>query len=770
MFRRQKKEDRTYLLDGVWSADTMLAQQSEHRALTLLLKAGVVYCLVGGGMGCLLSALTVDYHAVALQLMLLLTSIVLAFLYYNHLSENVGYILIFIVMLAGAYLLRNYINSGFYSVMNDLAEAISDYFESDAVRSYGERITNRALAVTISMCYIGVVCCLIINILVSRNMRYLMLFLAVAFCLFMPLYLELEPQLFYVVQFLWGMFMVYMLRRSHHYKLTVSNRKYKQKKNRFSYIYSIRTIVQAGMITGAVILAVSVFMAVIAPKELYHEKHPSGTWKKQTAETVENLSIVGVAGLFNFYDNVGGLTSGRLGGVSSIRLDYETDLTLTFVPTSEERFYLRQFVGGEYLPVANRWEAVPELSLQMEEALQQSYQKGESGIGRGRIQVDNVAGETGVYLPYFSTEIDKSVWTGRSQSYTYYNTDYMYNVRHPIPGINWRQEKNRELYLDMPVQDAEAVDKTIERAGMASSLSPVENVAKLGSYFAENIPYSYKPGITPYRKDFVHYFLLENRRGYCAHFASAATLIFRRLGIPARYVEGYAIDPDDIGEEGQMLMDANVEDYHQGYTELSQSGVIRVNVVDANAHAWVEIWLEGQGWRVVDITPAAEGSEEGQSVWNTFMRIFGGRPGSETAEGIDTNGSQAEEEREKNNQNLRSLLQITAGALGMILFLFLLVIGIRFSYRRICYVRMERNDKLVHYYQRYIRKMGHDVMGLKERNNYEEQINLLLARGKLKLEAEEKKRFLSIMERAGFGPHEISEEDDKWLRGKLRKE
>lgn len=766
MFRKRKKAEKEYLADGVWSVDTVLAQQSESRILTLFLKALMVYCLVAGGMGSLLSALDVEYHVVIVQLVILTASVLFVFLYYNYIIENIGYLLIFVLMVMAAYLLRNYINSGFYGVMNDLAEAVSEYFESDAMRSYGERISNRLLAITVSMCYIGVVCCLIVNILVSRNMRYLLIAMAMVFCLFMPLYLELEPQLFYVIQFLWGIFMTYMIHRSRHYKLETSDKKYKRNKQAFSYIYSIRTMIQSSALLMAVILIVSVFLAIILPKSDFHERFPAGAWKKQTGETVENLSIVGIAGLFNFYDNVGGLTSGRLGGVSAIRLDYEADLTLTFVPTSMERFYLRQFVGGEYQPYRNRWEAIQDISQQTEEAIRKSYTRGADHIGQGMLQIDNVGGESGVYLPYYSLDMDKAVWTGRSQTYTYYNADYMYTDENKLPQVTWDQENDREIYLDVPMEDAEAVDQTIALAEMDASLGLAENVSRLEQYYAENIPYSYRPGITPYRKDFVHYFLLENRRGYCAHFASAATLIFRRLGIPARYVEGYAIDPEDIGEEGQAQQDARVEDYHQGYTELSQSGVVRVDVLDANAHAWVEVWVYGAGWRVVDITPASTESEEGQSLWNALMRLFGRNSTGEMADSVEITDTQSDTQNV--GEVTQSLLKITAGAIALILGIFCCVMGLRFLYGRFQYAGLERNDKLVHSYQRYIHKMGHDVQGLTERINYEEQIQLLLARGKLSLEQDEKKRFLAIMERAGFGADEISEEEDAWIREKLK--
>ena len=40
----------------------------------------------------------------------------------------------------------------------------------------------------------------------------------------------------------------------------------------------------------------------------------------------------GLSGFFNRYHATGGLSNGRLGGISSIRPDYQTDLIVTFVP------------------------------------------------------------------------------------------------------------------------------------------------------------------------------------------------------------------------------------------------------------------------------------------------------------------------------------------------------------------------------------------------------------------------------------------------------
>lgn len=97
--------------------------------------------------------------------------------------------------------------------------------------------------------------------------------------------------------------------------------------------------------------------------------------------------------------------------------------------------------------------------------------------------------------------------------------------------------------------------------------------------------YNIDPGPLPRGADPVEYFLGENRQGYCAHFASAGALLLRRLGVPARYVTGYVVQP--------------------GQFRRSRYGY-RATVRDDTAHAWVEIWLDDVGWVPVEMTPSYE--------------------------------------------------------------------------------------------------------------------------------------------------------------------
>lgn len=114
----------------------------------------------------------------------------------------------------------------------------------------------------------------------------------------------------------------------------------------------------------------------------------------------------------------------------------------------------------------------------------------------------------------------------------------------------------------------------------------------LGSLVARELRslarYNIDPGPLPRGADPVEYFLGENHQGYCMHFASAGALILRQLGVPARFVSGYVVLPDQFRRSSE------------GY---------RASVRDDAAHAWVEIWLENVGWVPVEMTPGYEETE-----------------------------------------------------------------------------------------------------------------------------------------------------------------
>ena len=88
----------------------------------------------------------------------------------------------------------------------------------------------------------------------------------------------------------------------------------------------------------------------------------------------------------------------------------------------------------------------------------------------------------------------------------------------------------------------------------------------------------------PDGEDFVSWFLEEYREGNAVHFATAAVLAYRTLGVPARYVEGYYLN-EDLAKQ------------------LEEEGADTCRLTGENAHAWAEIYIDGAGWSPVEVTP-----------------------------------------------------------------------------------------------------------------------------------------------------------------------
>ena len=91
--------------------------------------------------------------------------------------------------------------------------------------------------------------------------------------------------------------------------------------------------------------------------------------------------------------------------------------------------------------------------------------------------------------------------------------------------------------------------------------------------------------------DIVVAFLSSYREGVCRHYASAATLLFRTLGIPARYTIGYV---------GQTKQDEWVD------------------VSNQNGHAWVEVYMDAIGWVQLEVTGGGAGGSGGNGSGSGF--------------------------------------------------------------------------------------------------------------------------------------------------------
>ncbi len=135
----------------------------------------------------------------------------------------------------------------------------------------------------------------------------------------------------------------------------------------------------------------------------------------------------------------------------------------------------------------------------------------------------------------------------------------------------------REANLQLPLSGNE---RSIEfaREMRASVNTDRDFVYQVLAYFQQNeFFYTLNPALL--NENRVDEFLFDTMEGFCEHYASSFAFLMRAAGIPARVVVGYQ------GAEYNRF-----EDYMMIY--------------QYNAHAWNEVWLEGEGWVRFDPTAA----------------------------------------------------------------------------------------------------------------------------------------------------------------------
>lgn len=132
-------------------------------------------------------------------------------------------------------------------------------------------------------------------------------------------------------------------------------------------------------------------------------------------------------------------------------------------------------------------------------------------------------------------------------------------------------------YLQLPGQGNERSRSLARQWWRESGQQPEHFIRRLMTRFNERFEYTLAPGLLG--RDGIDQFLFRTQRGYCEHFAGATVFLLRAAGIPARVVTGYQ------GGEWNP---------YENYLQVRQY----------DAHAWTEVWLDGQGWVRLDPTAA----------------------------------------------------------------------------------------------------------------------------------------------------------------------
>ena len=222
-------------------------------------------------------------------------------------------------------------------------------------------------------------------------------------------------------------------------------------------------------------------------------------------------------------------------------------------------------------------------------------------------------------------------------------------------------------------------------------------LSKLRSFYRNEFSYTMSPGRPPNGRDVVEYFLTKRRRGYCAHFASSACLLLRSIGIPTRYVEGYVISPEDINQG--TVIDTDTTSWKTGDYGYEESAVIEVEISDASAHAWIEVYIDGYGWIPYEMTPPSdEDTMFGGGLFGFLSGIVTGRQRQQSAR---NNAGTAQNDQDAQNGETTADRKSVLDGITFILIplmwlaaIFVIVVAGVFATRKIIYlVKLRKLEK-----------------------------------------------------------------------------
>lgn len=344
----------------------------------------------------------------------------------------------------------------------------------------------------------------------------------------------------------------------------------------------------SGVITAvcAVILAVLItVLAVINPVADYERPK----WQDNMLNTVQTLTGM------KTYNSSGKISSAlaEVGNNVSSEVDFSNagalkqtgTKVMTVVTDLNGRIYLKGMSYANY--ENNKWSVLTDEQANDYPQDFQAFIMTANYQERSTVTIDTVNKESIVYTPYYLASINDTfspvcdVLVSNSDKATNYSMSVMPYSESELDNFSMDFSSQvydydnfvKSYYLKLPYDTKLAMLKIAEENNLTGvSTQNIPQAVK--QFVSHSASYSLNTQKVPDGRDIAEWFLNDAETGYCMHFANAAAVMLRALGVPARYVTGYCADVVD----GKAI------------------------VTSDNAHAWVEYYDSSIGWIPLDAT------------------------------------------------------------------------------------------------------------------------------------------------------------------------
>ena len=536
--------------------------------------------------------------------LLVVSAIIIFVLFYSFMYKNLKYLKYTLLGSMGIYggtflIFYEDIKKGFMATWNIVAEGISKNSKINLI-NFDLSIKNTELCISIFLLFVSYIICWMICYSIICKPNFILLLIFTVPILDIGLYFDNMPSyLSFTLLVITWVSVLGMKTMKNKVRLKKSKGEFKNKRKKHTYIIKgkSRAITSnVGIILGIITSIIFATTFLIYPPDSYEATEgmeKSGAYiQKLLKEVTFEEFMDGLMGIGH-----GGVNGGQLGTIDKIKYNNETALEVT-TPYFGKDIYLKGYIGCEY--TGNSWDQLSDemyykyftnfngvdgfnINALMISELDNTKEGENLENYRANISVRNVnANKKYLYVPYNLNQSDYHDTSGmtiqnqkESYEWSYDINKYSLSYYPGFSNIEKAQEAAKyigakrnsydardygiyndfnfekeyrdfayEAYTKLPEGSLDEIKK--KYSGRYNETKDIQAcIIEAISAINDGTTYDLAPGKLPQGKDFVEYFLYENKKGYCTHFASAATVILRAMGVPTRYVEGYVIRSND---------------------------------------------------------------------------------------------------------------------------------------------------------------------------------------------------------------------------------